>query len=225
MKFRSLSNEKPKVVLMGSPNAGKSSLFNTLLGTDRSIVSPIPGTTRDYLEADISFDGISCTLIDSAGIDVTPPLDEIDGTARQCSKEIAEQADVLVYCFEKEPDETGFDETKIIDVETKADLKIPNNNINAVSSKTGFGIETLRTKIAQHLKSRNPDGVVSNTAFRCRNAMTAAVQSLRAALELQDELLLASEIRSLLNILGSIDGSVYADDILDSIFSRFCIGK
>jgi tRNA modification GTPase len=240
MDDRGLSNEKQKIVLLGLPNAGKSALFNTLLRSNQAIVSPLPGTTRDYLEAETEIDGILCTLIDTAGTDrttATPLKNEIEESARLFSKQIAEQADVILYCFEQHPNLDifcGFDnvkETKILFVKTKSDLHEQGHlpyrfSFCRVSSKTGQGIETLRKEISQRLKNRNPvEETVSNTALRCRGAVRLAVDSLRRTLELQDELLLVSELRLALNALGQVDGSVPTEDILDAVFSQFCIGK
>jgi tRNA modification GTPase len=252
MTQRGYSEERPKITLLGQPNAGKSTLFNTLLQTNRAIVSPLPGTTRDYLEAEIILDGLPCTLVDTAGISVGVSksngnintlsfIDSIDETAQQLSKQISEQSDLIIYCFEKEMEELenplGFDETKTLFVRTKADLKkadLKNSNgIGiAVSAKTGEGIDSLREIISQHLRMMLPDDVVRSTALRCRESVNGATELLEQALEMCDsrnsffdESILASQIRSVLETLGLIDGSVYTDNILDEIFSRFCIGK
>jgi tRNA modification GTPase len=234
MLSRGWSNEKPKIVLLGQPNAGKSTLFNTLLKTNRAIVSPTPGTTRDYLEADISFDGLPCLLIDTAGINSQSPKDAIDESAQQLSKQIIEQSDLIIYCFEKDFDgfDFDFDKTKTLFVRTKVDATKWSGHGHSISSKTGEGIDLLRTMISQHLRAMLPENVVPNTALRCREAVNGATLLLQQALDmcdsqeiLFDESILASQIRSILETLGLIDGSVYTDGILDEIFSRFCIGK
>ncbi|MDR2441636.1 MAG: tRNA uridine-5-carboxymethylaminomethyl(34) synthesis GTPase MnmE [Planctomycetaceae bacterium] len=262
MVRRGCLNESPRVTLLGLPNAGKSTLFNLLLQTDRAIVSPTPGTTRDYLEAGISFDGLPCTFVDTAGISTVSQKDTADESAQQLSKQISGQSDLIIYCFENNPKESvnqqelvnqfGFDETKILFVETKSDLNKLNNTernnteltdteLNntllsktdvTVSSKTGEGIDLLRAMIAQRLREMLPDNILRSTALRCRESVNKAVRLLEQALEMCDsqnsffdESILASQIRSVLETLGLIDGSVYTDKILDEIFSRFCIGK
>ncbi|MDR2115953.1 MAG: 50S ribosome-binding GTPase [Planctomycetaceae bacterium] len=272
MLRRGYSNEYPRVALLGYPNAGKSTLFNLLLQTDRAIVSPTPGTTRDYLESEISFDDLPCTLVDTAGIsnnyqsDTIDEIDEIDESAQQLSKQISEQSDLIIYCFENNLKEQirsfGFDETKTLFVKTKSDLnklndtklnnvKLNNTETNIVelnvvaldniqsndadvtiSSKTGEGIDLLRAMISQRLREMSPDNILRSTALRCRESVSEAVRLLEQILEMCDsqnlffdESILASQIRSVLETLGLIDGSVYTDKILDEIFSRFCIGK
>ncbi|MDR0704569.1 MAG: 50S ribosome-binding GTPase [Planctomycetaceae bacterium] len=241
---RGYSEERPKITLLGQPNAGKSTLFNTLLQTNRAIVSPIPGTTRDYLEAELILDGLPCTLVDTAGMSAgvsesnnnIDAIDSIDETAQQLSKQISRQSDLIIYCFENEAQELanplGLEETKTLFVRTKTDLKQSNGIGIAVSSKTGEGIDSLRTMILQHLRAILPDDVVHSTALRCRESVNGAMELLEQALEMCDsqssffdESILASQIRSVLEMLGLTDGSVYTDHILDEIFSRFCIGK
>jgi tRNA modification GTPase len=261
MEHRGYSNEYPRVAMLGLPNAGKSTLFNTLLQTEHALVSPTPGTTRDYLETGIVLDGLPCTLVDTAGIGVFPQENSIDESAQQLSKQISEHSDLIIYCFENNPKESvsqfGFDETKTLFVRTKSDLNRLNgtelnsaelngvrlngtgfNNAGssdtaiAVSSRTGEGIDLLRAIIAQRLRTMLPDTVLRSTALRCRESVNGAIRLLEQALEMCDlrnsffdESILASQIRSVLETLGLIDGSVYTDKILDEIFSRFCIGK
>ncbi|MDR3197605.1 MAG: 50S ribosome-binding GTPase [Planctomycetaceae bacterium] len=256
MMRRGYSNEYPRVALLGLPNAGKSTLFNMLLQTDRAIVSPTPGTTRDYLEAEILFDGLPCTLADTAGINAGFHKDTIDESAQQLSKQISEQSDLIIYCSENILKEAahqfGFDETKTLFVKTKSDLnKLNDTKLNdmelgnivlnnsqsncidvTVSSKTGEGIDLLRMMIAKRLRELPPDNILRSTALRCRESVNESVRLLEQALEMCDsrspffdESILASQIRSVLETLGLIDGSVYTDKILDEIFSRFCIGK
>lgn len=264
MEDRGILSEKPLVVLVGAPNAGKSTLFNRLLETDRAIVSPIAGTTRDYIEVETEFDGRPCRLIDTAGLDhdgkFTNLKNETDQKAQRLSISLFDQADLLLYCqdwqdaesveqggktidFERFPlKRTIFLKTKV-DAETDPDciagtLEDRTGQENracrlSVSAKTGRGIELLKQKIARRLDAlRQDDDVMPGTAIRCRNDLSFAAQSLRRALDglngcefVFDETLLADEIRRTVNALGLIDGSVHTEDLLDSIFSRFCIGK
>lgn len=235
MSGRGLAHEKPRIVLVGSPNVGKSTLFNALSGQDRAIVSPTAGTTRDYLETETSFDGLSCLLIDTAGFDETNALDRIDEAARHFSREALESADLILFCHEPETMPTGPTDPRQLDVRTKADqASLPEDSVPlAVSAVTGRGMDLLRRRIADRLRQKIVDSeAVPNTALRCRESLDQAVQSLERALRgldsdetVFDEALLAGEIRIALNALGLVDGSVHTEDILDRIFSRFCIGK
>lgn len=197
---RSLQNEKPKVVLIGKPNTGKSTLFNKLLGTDSAIVSNIEGTTLDYLEGETVFGGIVCTLIDT------------EGTFSRSADDVRQPflPDVFVYCYETEPE--PINGTNVLYYQTK---------------RKEESIDDLRSQIGQKL--REPavmqTAVLLNTALRCKEAAKLASEAIHRALELTDESLVALEVRNAVNHLGLIDGSVHTDDILDRIFSRFCIGK
>jgi tRNA modification GTPase len=213
---RILSNEKPVVVLFGQPNAGKSTLFNALLGEERAMVSPIAGTTRDYLEAEVPFDGIRCTLIDTAGVSGTA-ANEIENVAEEYAKQLFERADLILYC--SETDELPAEERQ-------------KENILHITRAEGVSPRNLSKKIAAKLRELSNSGdAVPSTAIRCRGALDTAIQALRSALQLAaasamcDEAILAAELRIALNALGLLDGSVHTDDLLERIFSRFCVGK
>ncbi|MDR0335693.1 MAG: tRNA uridine-5-carboxymethylaminomethyl(34) synthesis GTPase MnmE [Planctomycetaceae bacterium] len=244
MTKRGYSNEYPRVVLLGLPNAGKSTLFNTLLQTQQAIVSPTPGTTRDYLEAGMVLEGLRCILVDTAGIGVCSVENEIDETAQQLSRQVAEQSDLIIYCFDdsskKLANPFGFGEAKVLFVRTKSDLNnLDHSFLNesetwevAVSSRTGEGIDLLRATVAQHLRAMASDNMLRSTVLRCRDSVSGAIRLLEQASAMCDsqdhffdESILALQIRSVLETLGLIDGSVYTDEILNEIFSRFCIGK
>lgn len=240
MDVRRLSDEKPRVVLSGPPNTGKSTLFNTLLQADRAIVSSQSGTTRDYLEANLVLDGFPLTLIDTAGFDdgdATSKIDdcEIDDRSRSFAQTLADRADLLLECREDNAWLSEPDDPRVIRLRTRSDRpgSVPGpNDVLSVSSRTGEGIETLQTMIVHRLRQLPRSGeVVPDTAVRCRDFLRQAVESLDRARQFLtpesffDESLLASEIRDALNHLGEIDGSVHRDDLLDRIFGRFCIGK
>ncbi|MDR3181467.1 MAG: 50S ribosome-binding GTPase [Planctomycetaceae bacterium] len=195
MQCRAAGSEKPRVVLAGLPNAGKSTLFNKLLGRDAAIVSPLAGTTRDYLEGETTFGGIDCVLIDTAG---------------QESQQLPENTDagVIIYCYENNP--------------------LPPSGGNVIRYQTkraDESIDVLRQQIGAFLCRTEQAAVLRNTALRCTEAVIFAAESLRRALELTDESLIALELRRAVNHLGLINGTVHTEDILDRIFSRFCIGK
>ena len=216
MTGRRLNAAKPRIILVGAPNTGKTTLFNQLLGSERGIVSATPGTTRDYLEADWSIDGISCILVDTAGID-TEPQSDVDAVAQGLSTTAAADADLILYCYEKEtvPDAfIGLHTQRIIPVRTRGTTTL----------------DEIRNEIATRLRESFFSGeMVASTAVRSRDSLeraTSALETARSLLESNnDESLVASEIRVALNALGEIVGEVHTDDLLDRIFSRFCIGK
>jgi len=239
----------PRVVLVGAPNAGKSSLFNALVDSDAAIVSAIAGTTRDYLSARVRLGAIECELVDTAGLDDSTELESIEGMAQQQTHQQHDRADVLLMCIEASKwDERYLEEwptressTRIL-VLTKSDLAPPSScsafsfQLSAfppisTSVTTRSGLDDLRRVIARAIdEQRHGDvPVVASTAARSASSLRSAAESLEQALvELNrggGEELVAAEIRLALDALGEVVGAVFTDDILDRIFSRFCIGK
>ena len=236
MDVRRTVREKPTVVLTGPPNSGKSTLFNVLLRSDRAIVSPKSGTTRDYLEADTSIDDIFLTLVDTAGFDNDDSSIGIDAVSVQHSRQRIDHADLLLECRMDNDYSLSFHDPRVIWIRTKSDLgsfEAFSGDAIHVSSLSGHGIETLRSAIGDRLRQKNRSGeVVHDTALRCHDSLCQTLDALdraRKMLESKDivfdEALLAAEIRESLNHLGEIDGSLYAENLLDRIFGRFCIGK
>jgi tRNA modification GTPase len=237
---RSLADHAVRVVLFGRPNEGKSSLFNALLGQGHAIVSDVAGTTRDWLCGRLELDGVSCELIDTAGLDETAILHEIDRAAQASTVERQQQAHVAVHCVDATQaatDPSHSDESSIavrhVTVWTKSDLVSipPVREGIATSAITGLGLEALRKRLREVvLDARSNDcDVVAGTADRVRPLLHSAGEALEQAWEMArcrgGEELVAAELRLALDALGEIVGTVYADDILDRIFSRFCIGK
>ena len=234
LRGRDRPGGRPRVVLVGPPNAGKSRLFNALLGGDRAIVSPVAGTTRDYLEAPSDCDGLLVDLVDTAG------FEEARGTiGRQAQAARGGQtalADLLLDC--RPADAPGLEESgstpdrpRLL-VWTKADVSpspLPVDRI-ATSASTGEGLAALRLAIAGALRSRASEGdPPAGTAARCGEGLARAGRSLGAAAETLrvgggDELV-AVDLRQGLDDLGRVVGAVVTDDLLDRIFRRFCIGK
>ena len=213
MTGRRLSDAKPRIVLIGPPNVGKTTLFNRLLGSERGIVSPTPGTTRDYLEAEWNVDGIPCVLVDTAGRD-SQSQDAVDIVAQNLSTTVAADADLILYCLEAEAEPDVSESQRILLVRTRG--------------TTTF--DEIRNEIAARLRHSFFSGeAVVSTTVRCRESVERASLALENAQNLidavSDEALVASEIRVALNELGEIVGEVHTDDLLDGIFSRFCIGK
>ena len=217
ISLRSFSRDKPKIVLAGLPNAGKSTLFNKLVQQEAALVSPHIGTTRDYLEAEIDWDGISVVLLDTAGIgsETSEPLDK---SAQTKTLELLNGADVVVFCDEKSADDrwqsvtdsAGTPSPKTVFFQTKT---------------TDECLESLIKEVGKILNCQSEYGMLPNTALRCQESLIVAGESLKRAKTLTDSSLIAMEVRCAVNQLGLIDGTVHTEDILDNIFSRFCIGK
>ena len=208
---RGIAGNKPKIVLAGLPNVGKSTLFNKLIQQDVALISPLAGTTRDYLEAEINWEGIPVVLIDTAGFTDGKVLEELEEAAQTKSQELLKQADVIIYCDDHLADRPAlFTTKKTIPFQTKT----VNENRDILIKEVGTMLR------------RNPQyGMLPNTVLRCRDALTSASESLSRTQTLTDGSLIALELRNAVNQLGLIDGTVHTDDILDTIFSRFCIGK
>jgi tRNA modification GTPase len=231
------------VAIIGKPNAGKSTLLNTLLNENRAIVSEIPGTTRDTIEEIINIHGILFRLIDTAGIRAHTH-DVIENAGMERSLEKMREAELVLYLFDvsdaieevllrkKEMDEKGL---KYLLVGNKVDsvLKDLGNTVPGViliSAKEGRGIEKLKEEMANVIFKGN--AVAENTIVtnaRHYHALFEAEKSLgdiKAGLDnkLPGDLL-ALDIRRCLHYLGEITGEVNNEEMLDWIFSKFCIGK
>jgi tRNA modification GTPase len=223
------------VALLGAPNAGKSSLFNCLVQADAALVSPIAGTTRDYVSHVARFGDLDCLLIDTAGLE-DAPRDEIQVAAQALSQQSQRQADLGLWCCDAAAEIIAppheFDPARTLRVLTKWDqadaAEIPSGWL-PTSARTGEGIAELRAALAAALGERSQGDIVPATGVRCRSSLRGASQALaeaQAALARgTGEEVVAAELRVALDELGQVLGAVYTDDILDRIFSRFCIGK
>jgi tRNA modification GTPase len=229
---RAVSNRTFRVALVGEPNAGKSSLFNALAGAPAAIVSPVPGTTRDYVTRSVTLQGTNVELIDTAGWQTA--IDMVEEQAQRLGREQAERADLVLWCVpagerraeRREP--PGLDPARVLTVVTKADLADVSADVPASSAKTGRGIAELRKLLADRAKEARAPALAPSIS-RCRHHVEKGLTHLRSAhhMVLFDEPaeLLALELRLALDQLGEMVGAVYTDDLLDRIFSRFCIGK
>lgn len=226
----------PRVVLVGPPNAGKSRLFNALLGEARALVSPVAGTTRDYLSAELSCDGLAVRLIDTAGAE--SPSSEIEAQSQDFREEQAATADLLLICRPADaPDAippAHPSDRRSLWVVTKADLAADRPEAEAegllTSAATGEGLARLRSEIARVvLDSAAGDAAVTGTSARCRDSLVRAGDALHSAASALTlgggEELVAIDLRQGLDDLGRVVGAIVTDDILDRIFGRFCIGK
>jgi tRNA modification GTPase len=236
MNSRGEAGRLPRVVLIGQPNAGKSSLLNALAGGEAAIVSPVAGTTRDFVTCRVLCEGLECLLIDTAG---EAAMDEpISAAAQVAMREQAEQADLTLHCVDAAQPVTPGDRDQIgrpparprLIVWTKCDLSPGVKEETLTSSLTGLGIAELRRSIAATLQAAPAEtAAIAGTADRCRDSLRLAADSLQRAREAAQsrvgEELVAAEVRSALDHLGQVVGAVYTDDLLDRVFSRFCIGK
>jgi len=234
----------PRVVLVGRANAGKSSLFNALMElssrkTSRAeaIVSDQSGTTRDYLTAIVKLDGTDCEIVDTAGENPFVGAESISGAAQEMTAAERRRADLLLRCVDStalDPSADAGSAAELL-VLTKAD-KIDGTPPTAdggllCSVVTRVGLDELQREIRRRLRqpASTAHSVVASTAARCGESLRLADESLDRATRLVDhsggEELIAAELRRALQELGDVVGAVYTDDILDRIFSQFCIGK
>jgi tRNA modification GTPase len=250
--------ETGTVVLVGDPNAGKSSLFNRIAGASLAIVSPQAGTTRDALRCRVEYGNQIFELLDTAGLEGSnsskddfpnapggsdsTASSEVEVAAQRHTHRRLREADVVVWCvplrqlrqesLRVRP--VARQGSQLLRVATQADLAadvdLPANWI-ATSAMTGAGVDILLERIAEALWAKNSSGteVMPATAVRCRESVRAIgaslEQALNAAIHGWGEELVAAELRVALDNLGQIAGTVYNDEILGRIFSRFCIGK
>lgn len=227
-----------QVVILGPPNAGKSSLLNALAMQDRAIVTPHAGTTRDLLESDIHIGGMRLGLMDSAGIRETDDVVEREGIERALNA--AQSADfILAVVPINEPEAKAVladklpKDVPVVWVHSKADLTTAPTGINqagdvVVSAQTGDGLEALRSVLCGHDQTHAP----SSNAFTARKrhiaALVDASQALADAInhwQHEYDELTAEALRQARIALGGIVGQEVPDDLLGAIFSRFCIGK
>lgn len=230
------------VALVGRPNVGKSSLMNRLLNEDRSIVTDIPGTTRDTIEERIDLDGLKATLVDTAGIRHTDDPVEREGTRR--SQSYLNRADIVLVIVDGSIPPTS-DDLAILESSTsvskllvlnKSDLDIDSEWSSSSSIPTvslsaldGSGIDILRQSIRDLVLGHKQVSTDIITHERQVIALRQGLDGLKHALESLDlgnpGELIAMDIRIALDALSDIIGETTADDVLDNIFRNFCIGK
>ena len=237
-----------KTVIIGKPNAGKSSLLNAFLKEERAIVTEYEGTTRDTIEEFITIDGIPLKLIDTAGI--RNAKDEVEKIGIAKSREIAKQADLVIAIFDSSKDLDKQDEeileiaknkksiiilnkidlNSAIDEEDKR-LKDTNSKIIKISALNNIGIEGLQKEIVKlfNLNEINLDNEVVITNIRHKNLISKAIENVKKAKETTNDKMpldiIAIFIKNILEDLGEITGEIVTDDIIDEIFAKFCLGK
>ena len=225
-----------KVALCGLTNAGKSSLLNKLLGYNRAIVSSQAGTTRDTVEAPLSLLGFDLVLVDTAGIRLTV-TDEAEKEGITRSRQAIEQADITIFVRDltlndKTEENKFFNEVSksaknLITVYNKADIGNLEVNGIKISAKTGQGLKELEEEIIKTLNLNNIDGqeLIITSAEHYKALLSAALELEKASEKLSDLELCAEHLRSALKYLKELIGEVTTEDILDVIFSKFCVGK
>jgi tRNA modification GTPase len=238
--FGKVLRDGVNVALVGKPNVGKSSLLNYILKESRSIVSAIPGTTRDIIREEVSIDGILFRLYDTAGIRISDDEIEREGVVR--SRRAVKEADIIILL--EDIYENGSDELftelssfttlkKIIKVLNKIDLvNTHEREADAyISALTGEGIETLFQKLKERAFGNSQysekSALVSNIRHyncleRSKDNLEKSLSSLKKNYSGE---FIASDIRNAATSLGEIIGEVTSEDVLNNIFSKFCIGK
>ena len=216
-----IMKEGIKTVILGKPNAGKSSLLNLMLGEDRAIVTDIEGTTRDTLEENINFNGLSLKIIDTAGIRDTEDLVERIGVNK--AKEIAKEGDLIIYVVNKSDMDTviNIDELK----------KDSNRDVILFSAKNGEGMDQLEEEIRNMFYSGKVtyNDQVYITNARHKEALENALESLKQVKNSVDagmpEDFYSIDLMDAYTDLGLIIGESVEDDLVNEIFSKFCMGK
>lgn len=253
-KSEKLYQDGARVVLCGRTNAGKSSLFNSLLKEERAIVSDIEGTTRDWIESWVSFDGIPARLFDTAGLRKTDDLIEQKGL--ELTHDLSEDADVVLYLADSKKknidteedfeflkncsvpiifvwnkiDELGTDDKPSLSSEEKKELKSLRSEVY-VSAKTGVGFLDLTEDVKKILTfGKNTDREQAGLgSARQKEAVENALECVRHSLVAADDNYtldaVVQDLEDSLDFLGELTGDVTPEDVLDSIFSHFCVGK
>jgi tRNA modification GTPase len=220
-----------RVVIVGRPNSGKSTLLNALSGTEAAIVSEHAGTTRDVIAVTMDWDGYPVVLVDTAGLrDTDDPVERI-GVAR--ARREAERADVVMHLDEHgDWDAIGIGDgpAELIRVRTKCDLASDeaSDAYVPISARTGVGIDALRARVVQvfeRLDGRHADAAV--VTARQEQALARAVEACRRALSLppQEIELRDHEVAACTTALEVLIGRIGVEEVLGSVFGRFCVGK
>jgi tRNA modification GTPase len=244
LEQRLVSGMEYRIVLRGEANAGKSTLFNALARQPLAIVSDIAGTTRDYVSQSLQLNGMPCLLIDTAGIESADASENVIAQrVREMTRKQQQYAHLEILCIDGARQRSQWETQQLqttppharIVVQTKGDCA----NFDAaeaadvttsVNSGHVEGLAALKTLIGIRLQRQSGEAIIlQQTASRCQESLLHATTSIERALRLcntdQGDELLAAELRDVLQHLGLIVGTVYNDDILEEIFSTFCIGK
>jgi tRNA modification GTPase len=241
-----LAREGVEVVLVGKPNAGKSSIFNALLKEERAIVTPLPGTTRDSLEENLTIAGQLFRVHDTAGLRESQDLAETEGVKR--SQAIMERADILLDVIDAAtPLDRGevagwrngigpsqhclavYNKVDLVDKQAAAKLSDEPESV-AVSARTGEGLDKLRERLVELVQGKGVETVTIGVTNRrhaeslagARESLSMALGSLEAGATNE---FIAFDVRDAANHLAEITGEITSEEILNEIFGKFCIGK
>lgn len=212
-----------RVAIAGPPNAGKSTLFNALLEQEAAIATPIAGTTRDVLERSLSWEGIPFTLIDMAGLrpETSDPI-EAEGIGR--AEAAIDTADCVLWLGEEGAGPDGSVEIEARIDDTSAVSKV--EPALRLSARTGEGMDTLRHWLVAHARVSLPRPGEAAWNARQRSALAEAADALREeGVDNGDELLIAENLRRARQAFDRLTGRAATEDVLDTLFARFCIGK
>ncbi len=237
-----LHGEGGLVAIAGRPNAGKSSLFNLVLREERAIVDPEPGTTRDWIEAEVELGGLALRFADTAGLREVPPGPEAEGVAR--SRRLAASADAVLYLVDCRaglaPEDEDFlarrpDALRVWSKRDGAGCPPPPPGFLAASARTGEGLAELleAALVAVRARAGEPGGPADREAHvasaRQKRLLDAAEASLRAASRsLEGGVGLDAaflDLQEAADALGEMTGEVATEEVLEAVFSRFCLGK
>ena len=229
--------EGAKVVIIGKPNVGKSSLFNALLNLDRAIVTDIAGTTRDVLRETLDL-GIPVTLIDTAGIREDEDVSRVEKIGIEFSKQSMDEADLVLFVYDASKGMDSEDrevlellkDKKYIILANKSDIADKKTDEAVyISAAMGEGIEDLRKTLKTKVCGIEPESLDFVTNTRQQACLKKARNSIEQALlasqvnELQD--LISIDVKSAVLALDELTGELLTDSVLDNIFENFCIGK
>ena len=226
-----------KIAIVGKPNVGKSSLFNTLLNVERAIVTDIAGTTRDVLTETLDWD-VAITLVDTAGIRDNDEVGKVEEIGIEYSKQSADEADLVLFLYDASKG-MDDDDKQILDlIKDKNHIIIANKSdliserktdVFYLSTVTKEGLDDLKSKIKQasyNFSLEDTEFVTNNRQqdclMKCRESLIQALDAAKIH-QLQD--LISIDLKSALLYLDEITGEVVTDDILNNIFDHFCIGK
>jgi tRNA modification GTPase len=238
-----LVREGAQVAILGRPNSGKSSLFNQLAGSDRAIVTDIPGTTRDLVTEVVDVDGMAITIVDTAGLHQAP-ADAVEREGILRARAAEEVADLALIVVDRSRPLNGDDETLIASTSKRSRLLVANKSdlpeswsavtlgleVQEVSAATGEGITALRAAIATALAGTEPlHDTPAITNARHMDLLTRAravlLRGAAAAAERTAEEFVAADVAEARRFLEEVTGARAPDDVLQEIFAKFCIGK
>ena len=233
-----------KTVIIGRPNVGKSSILNCLLEEDKAIVTDVAGTTRDIVEGMISIDGILLNIIDTAGIRETSDIVESIGVEKSLS--LIEDADLILFVLNQN-DELNLEDREIlkkikdknsiiiinkIDLENKIDLDdVGKENIVYISALNNIGIDELKKSIKEmfNFEKIEQEDYTYLSSARSISLMKRALDSLN---QVEDGInnnmpidMIEIDLKDVWNLLGEVIGENYSEELIDQLFSQFCLGK